>query len=131
MEMRVVNQNKETITEFDLNKGRLIHASIIRPDAVPIGTTLKVEKDGKFIDKKKICWATEDYEEVLMYVPNKEINIEQKINDLKSKLSATDYKIIKCSEYQLLGYELPYDILTLHQERQSIRDQINLLEMEE
>jgi hypothetical protein len=39
-----------------------------------------------------------------------------------------DYKIIKCSEYQLAGKELPYDITELHAERQALRDEINKLE---
>lgn len=53
---------------------------------------------------------------------------EQKIMQLKSALSETDYKIIKCYEYQLAGLELPYDIATLHAQRQEIRDKINELE---
>ena len=50
------------------------------------------------------------------------------INQLKLELETTDYKIIKCSEYQLAGLEAPYNIAELHAERQSIRDKINALE---
>ena len=50
------------------------------------------------------------------------------INHLKEKLTETDYKIIKCYEYQLAGLELPYDISELHTKRQAIRDKINELE---
>lgn len=50
------------------------------------------------------------------------------IAQLKEQLAATDYKIIKCSEYSLAGIDAPYDIATLHSERQAIRDQINALE---
>lgn len=50
------------------------------------------------------------------------------ISALKVQLSETDYKIIKCSECQLAGLELPYDIAAIHTERQAIRDQINTLE---
>lgn len=46
----------------------------------------------------------------------------------KQQLAETDYQIIKCSEYQLAGVELPYDIAALHAQRQAIRDQINELE---
>ena len=56
--------------------------------------------------------------------------IEQQIESLKQQLSATDYKIIKCSEAQLLGEELPYDIASLHAERQALRDKINELEQQ-
>lgn len=50
------------------------------------------------------------------------------IESLKTQLAETDYKIIKCSEYQLVGQELPYDIQELHTERQFLRDRINALE---
>ena len=54
--------------------------------------------------------------------------ITTQIDSLKAQLSATDYKIIKCSEAQLVGEELPYNIEELHNERQALRDQINELE---
>lgn len=52
----------------------------------------------------------------------------QQIADLKQQLEATDYQIIKCSECQLAGQPIPYDVETLHTERQALRDQINKLE---
>lgn len=54
--------------------------------------------------------------------------IEQQIESLKMRLSENDYKIIKCSEYQLTGQSLPYNIIALHAERQALRNQINVLE---
>jgi hypothetical protein len=62
-------------------------------------------------------------------IPN-EKTIEEQITSLKEELSSTDYKIIKCSEAQLVGEEIPYDIVALHTERQAIRDKINELELE-
>ena len=56
--------------------------------------------------------------------------VKQQIEALKQQLSSTDYKIIKCSEAQLLGEELPYDIASLHAERQALRDKINELEQQ-
>lgn len=56
--------------------------------------------------------------------------IFQQIQSLKASLSSTDYKIIKCSEAQLLGEELSYDIASLHAERQVLRDKINELEQQ-
>lgn len=53
---------------------------------------------------------------------------KQKLGLLRVELSESDYKIIKCYEYSLVGKELPYDIEALHIERQSIRDEINQLE---
>lgn len=58
----------------------------------------------------------------------KVVPIEQQISDLKAQLQSTDYKIIKCSECQLVGKDMPYDITELHAERQGIRDSINTLE---
>lgn len=53
---------------------------------------------------------------------------QQRISELKAQLTETDYKIIKCSEYQLAGLDLPYDIAELHATRQAMRDEINELE---
>jgi len=64
------------------------------------------------------------------YAPNKpaeQIKAEE-IIALKDELAATDYKIIKCSEYNLAGAPLPYDIEALHANRQRLRDRINELE---
>jgi hypothetical protein len=116
--MRVINQNFETITVYDLTTGRLVPATVIRVDATPIDNV------------KKFAWADEDYEDVLMYVPNPVKTITQQVAELKAQLSATDYKVIKCSECQLLGMEMPYDVAALHAQRQEVRDQINALEQE-
>ena len=51
----------------------------------------------------------------------------EKIAELKNQLAATDYKVIKCAECQMLGQEMPYDVAELHAERQAIRDEINKL----
>ena len=63
-------------------------------------------------------------------VEDEEQSKEEKIAELKVQLTATDYKIIKCSEYLLAGEEMPYDVAALHAERQAIRDEINRLERE-
>ena len=52
----------------------------------------------------------------------------QNIDDFKSMLESTDYKVIKCMEYALNNLELPYDVEALHAERQALRDNINELE---
>lgn len=56
--------------------------------------------------------------------------IQAQINDLKKQLETTDYKIIKASEYNLLGLQCEYNIQELHTERQAIRDEINQLEQQ-
>ena len=52
----------------------------------------------------------------------------EQIAELKQELASTDYQIIKCSECQLLGQDIPYDVAELHEQRQAIRDKINKLE---
>lgn len=53
---------------------------------------------------------------------------KRKIQDLKDELAGSDYKITKCYEASLMGYELPYDLQELHKMRQDVRDRINGLE---
>ena len=67
----------------------------------------------------------------IIWKSKKEIETEKimaKIEALKNRLDETDYMIIKASEYQLLGLEIPYDMESLHAERQTVRDKINELE---
>ena len=49
---------------------------------------------------------------------------------LKSELQESDYKVIKCAEAMAVGAEMPYDMESLHKERQALRDKINELESE-
>jgi hypothetical protein len=57
-----------------------------------------------------------------------QIKVNKSIITLKQQLSDTDYKVIKNMEAQLVNEELPYDSVTLHAERQALRDKINELE---
>lgn len=50
------------------------------------------------------------------------------IERLKSELQESDYKVIKCAEAMAVGADMPYDVASLHKERQSLRDKINELE---
>ena len=52
------------------------------------------------------------------------------IESLKSELQESDYKVIKCAEALTIGAEIPYDVASLHKERQALRDKINELESE-
>lgn len=54
--------------------------------------------------------------------------INKQIQELKQALSDSDYKITKCYEANLLGEKLPYDMATLHTEREAQRAKINELE---
>ena len=52
----------------------------------------------------------------------------EEIERLKSELQESDYKVIKCAEAMAVGAEMPYDMESLHKERQALRDKINELE---
>lgn len=52
------------------------------------------------------------------------------IERMKSELQESDYKVIKCAEAMAVGAEMPYDVASLHKERQALRDKINELESE-
>lgn len=53
--------------------------------------------------------------------------IKQEIKRLKQTLTETDYKVLKCYEASLIGGTMPYDINSVHTERQALRDKINEL----
>ena len=55
---------------------------------------------------------------------------QAKIESYKEQIAESDYKVIKCSEAQLMGEELPYNVAELHKQRQALRDEINKLENE-
>ena len=52
------------------------------------------------------------------------------IERLKSELQESDYKVIKCAEAMAVGADMPYNVESLHKERQALRDKINELESE-
>lgn len=54
--------------------------------------------------------------------------VNAQIADLKNRIAASDYKVIKTYEYTLMGEQTEYDMETVHAERQALRDQINMLE---
>lgn len=53
--------------------------------------------------------------------------VEEKLGAAKYELAASDYKIIKCFEYSLVGLEMPYDVAELHAERETLRAKIKEL----
>lgn len=89
--------------------------------------------DGKFLTLDNITIINPRKEKMLelgweVYRTDEQEEYEKEIGQLKAELSATDYKIIKCSEASLLGEELPYSASELHATRQALRDRINQLE---
>lgn len=71
--------------------------------------------------------------EDIAYEPTREEIIAEKqavIDALKAQIAESDYKVIKCAEAQLMGEELPYNVVELHEQRQALRDKINKIEVE-
>ena len=81
---------------------------------------------------KKVLFNTQelDAEEYKISIDEQQANIQMEIEHLKSELQASDYKVIKCAEALTIGAEMPYDVESLHKERQALRDKINELESE-
>ena len=55
---------------------------------------------------------------------------QAEIEQHKAQIAESDYKVIKCAEAQMMGIEMPYNVTTLHDERQALRDKINQIEIE-
>ena len=49
----------------------------------------------------------------------------QELVSLEWSLKATDYEVIKAYEYDKCGIKAPYDMDSVHKERQAKRDRIN------
>ena len=81
---------------------------------------------------KKVLFNTQelDAEEYKISIDEQQANIQMEIKRIKSELQESDYKVIKCAEAICLNEELPYNVESLHKERQALRDKINELESE-
>jgi len=106
--------------------------------------TAELEKDGwkplDEIDESKLECApgyavrivAVEYDDHIGYTYEKVQNLayyKNQIKALKEELDNTDYKVIKCYEAFLVGEAMPYNAQDLHTSRQSIRDNINSLEV--
>lgn len=90
--MRVVNQDLQTIADYDLRKGRLVQAKAVRDDATPIDNVTKW------------AWAEDDYEDVMMYVETPE-ETEEYVSPEAKELEAikTELKGLKDGIDYLIG----------------------------
>ena len=113
--MRLLNEQNREITESecDLTVGYITEETIIRPDAAPIDNVTKW------------AWANEDYETIRRYVviPESERRANR-IAELKAKLAATDYVVIKIAE----GAATLADYAATIAGREEWRAEINRLE---
>lgn len=146
MEEKIYNINKtEIINNPDLSLGKLIEEEeVIYHDAVigqeEIGhyeTVMEYPNGGKdvqWIIDQPFVQSSDAYEETIkyfIYIPYTETElriteINNRINELKQEISATDYKTLKYVE----GYFTEEEYLPIKTQRQSIRNEINSLEEE-
>ena len=93
-------------------------------------TTLYRKDDGSvYIEPVEPVQPEPTEEELAEQARQQQISqVIAQIDDLKARIAASDYKIIKTYEYTLLGEQTEYDIEAVHAERQALRDQINALE---
>lgn len=56
--------------------------------------------------------------------------IEEKLLRLNNRLTEMDHMVAECYECSLLGLDLPYDVVALHEERQTIKSEIEALKSE-
>ena len=113
--MKLLNEQNREITESecDLTVGYITEETVIRADAAPIDNVTKW------------AWADEDYETIRRYVviPESERR-ESRIAELKAKLAATDYVVIKIAE----GAATLADYAATIADRERWRAEINELE---
>lgn len=113
--MRLLDKDHNEIaeSEVDLTKGRLRVTDIIRPDAEPVDNVTK------------FAYADEDYETVQIYerIPDS-VLVSRRIDDLKRKLTDTDYVVIKIAEGVATAEEYAETIAN----RKAWREEINVLE---
>lgn len=153
--MQVYNEEKTKIlTTYDVDKGYL--QEDILETVIPAIEGLEEEGHWETIKEydnggKDVEWVVDkagvkeqperiETENILVYIPytQEELEEQQETKELEAKnkqteelkklLNDTDYKVIKCYEYSLVGKELPYDIAELNTIRDSYREQINTLE---
>lgn len=88
---------------------------------------------GKFVKEEGLTLINPSKDKMLelgwsVYLTDEQEAKLAEIEKLKAELSESDYKVIKCSEANVMGLELPYNIADLHTERQMLRDKINQLQ---
>lgn len=66
--------------------------------------------------------------EYVSWLSNQKIEVE--IARTEIELQSTDFKVIKSYEYSLVGKEVPYNIVELHEQRQPLREKIDTLRLQ-
>ncbi len=87
------------------------------------------QSNGKLLRVKDINGAT--FEEIFEeYVLEYEETKEDKLIRLNNRLTEIDHMVAECSECNLLGLDLPYNVAELHEERKAIKTEIETLQTE-
>ena len=79
--MRTVDKNGETITDYDLSKGVLSPARVIREDATAIDNVTKW------------AWDEYDYEDVMMYIETVEEAVEDYVSPEMVEIQAVESQL--------------------------------------
>ena len=114
--MRILDTNLNEIKEsdIDLTAGKTYQMAVIKPDAIPIDNITK------------FAWDDDDYEMALIYEVIPEITrVTNRINNLKSSLSDTDYIVVKIAE----GVATQESYKEVLEQRKMWRKEINELEV--
>jgi uncharacterized UPF0160 family protein len=116
--MKIFNEENQEITleDCDLTLGLLSPYLVVKADATPIDNVTK------------FAWSDDDYEEAQMYIQvyTKKEYCQRQINELKDKLTETDYVVIKIAE----GVSDASDYQEVLDNRKEWREKINELEKE-
>lgn len=116
----VIRDNDDVLRYLDINDGQIIDIDFSENTTDFIWTYA----DGVLSSEPRPIFESSTSEIVEESLPADKVQI---VTDLKSRISSTDYMIIKAYEYNLVGLSIDYDIAALHNERQSLRDQINAI----
>lgn len=88
-----------------------------------------IQSNGKLLRIKNINGTT--FEEIFEeYIFGYEETIGDKLLRLNNRLTEIDHMVAECYECNLLGLDLPYDIIILHEERKVIKAEIESLQSE-
>lgn len=113
--MKILDEkdNEIKLEDCDLTIGYITNEIRIKPDAAPID------------NKTKYAWVDEDYEEIKRYIVIPEnVRHENRLNELKSKLSNSDYAVIKIAE----GAATAEEYAQLIADREAWRAEVNELQ---
>lgn len=121
--------NGQLITTYADNENRvLINQMVADGFKIYVEEQLQTLSLSEF-QSQELRYRDDGYQIVGYYetIDNSPQKVSAEIERLKAELTATDYQIIKSYEYALAGESLPYNLTSLHSERQQLRKQIREL----